>query len=376
VAALTTLLLAMAGSRLGRQEIGAAAFMMPAAYPVAAVPRSDRYLVPLSPDYAHAASAVVLDDGRIAAFWFSAHKETDASARLMTAVFDGQSWSPATMVTDGRQTGLEVGRYTKTVGNSVVLRRADGEYWLIYVTVGVGGWSASALNLKRSPDGLHWGAATRLPTSPFLNLSTLVKGQALQREDGLVALPAYQEFIGHYPEMLFLDAMGAIVGKERMAADGHCAIQPAAVPLGGGRALALLRNKGCAPRELYQTMTSDGGLTWSPVEGTGIANPDSPAALLRLADGRLLAIANDDPGKGYTLRMLVSADEGKSWTKGAALFEGAAKNTTYRYPLLLQDRDGRIHLIVTETIKWRERGLRHLILGAGDIPSAGGGDGH
>jgi predicted neuraminidase len=115
------------------------------------------------------------------------------------SVFDGAVWTPPSDVTDRRKTGRDQQRLVHTVGNPVVFRHPDGEYWLIYVTVSVGGWSGSALNLMRSADGLIWGPSRRLVTSPFLNLSTLDKAPPLFRSDGLVALPAYHEMITTFP---------------------------------------------------------------------------------------------------------------------------------------------------------------------------------
>jgi predicted neuraminidase len=361
------LLILAAGISLDNRRIPPGSFVVPQPASLADMKRSDSFLVERSPAVAHAASAVLTEDGKISAIWFSGQREAGPDVRLMTSIYDGAAWSKPVIVTDGPLTGKDVGRYTSTVGNSVVFRHPDGDYWLIYVSVGVGGWSLSSLNLKRSQDGVHWGPAQRIVTGPFLNISTLVKGPALIRSDGLVALPAYHEFISTFPEMIFLNAEGAVVGKVRMAEGGSCAIQPAAVALGGGRAVALLRDMGCWPRRLLRTATDDGGLTWTALQRTDVENPNSPAAVMRLNDGRLLALANDSERSASVLDLLLSSDEGQSWTKGPALFDGRAENANYRYPLLLQDLRGRLHVLVTETVAWREKAIRHAVIGTGDI---------
>jgi predicted neuraminidase len=373
--AITLLLLLAAAARLQQNAIGPSDFVLPDVRPVVGPAETEADLVARSPVYAHSLSAVTLDKGEIAAFWFTGTREGDADARLMTARFDGTTWSAPVALTNGPQTGSDEGRYVKTVGNPVVFRHPDGEYWLVYVSVSVGGWSGSALNLKRSPDGIHWGAAQRLTTGPFFNLSTLAKGQPLIRSDGLVALPVYHEFIARFPELLFLDPNGSVVGKVRMAGAGRCAIQPAPAALGGGRAIALLRNAGCEPPRLLSTVTEDGGLSWSPLKATPIANPNAPAAIFRLADGQLLAVANDNPRVTHVLYPFRSANDGRSWTRGEPLFDGTAGRTTYRYPFLLQDGDGRLHLFVTEVLERREWAIRHLVLDPALLAAEGGGDG-
>lgn len=363
--AVTSLLLVVAAVRLQRNVIPVSDFNLPDAKAAVGPAGTEADLVARSPAFAHSLSAVLTDEGEIVAFWFAGKREGDAGARLMTALFDGRTWSAPATVTDGPLTGHEEGRYVKTVGNPVVFRHPSGEYWLVYVSVSVGGWSGSALNLKRSPDGVHWGPARRLVTGPFFNLATLAKGLPLIRSDGLVALPVYHEFIGRFPELLFLDADGSVVGKVRMAAAGRCAIQPVAAALGGERAIALFRDAGCQPHRLLSAMTEDGGLSWSPLQATAIANPNAPAAILRLAGGQILAVANDSPSVTHLLYAFLSTDGGRNWTKEQLLFDGTAQRTTYRYPFLLQDRIGRLHLFVTEVLERRAWAIRHVVLDPG-----------
>lgn len=373
--AVTALLLLAAAAKLQRNAIPASDFNLSDAKPVIGPAGTEADLVARSPVFAHSLSAVVIDNGDIAAFWFTGMHEGGADARLMSARFDSTVWSAPTAVTNGPLTGGDEGRYVKTVGNPVVFRHPNGEYWLVYVSVSLGGWSGSALNLKRSADGIHWGPARRLVTGPFFNLSTLAKGLPLIRSDGLVALPVYHEFIGRFPELLFLDASGAVLGKVRMAAAGRCAIQPVIAALGSGRAVALMRNAGCEPHRLLSAVTEDGGLSWSPLQATTIANPNAPAAIFRLADGQLLAVANDSSRVTHALYPFRSADGGQSWTRELPLFDGTTQRTTYRYPFLLQDRGGRLHLFVTEVLDRREWAIRHIVLDPALFDAQGSGDG-
>ena len=357
-------LLAGVAVRMDGRRIAAADFVVPTVLPVPAVARSDAYPQPMVTGAAHAPAAVVLADGRIAAFWFQGSREAASDVRLKSSVFADGAWGPIRDVTDGVRTGADEGRIIKTVGNPIVFRHPDGEFWLVYVSVTVGGWSGSSLNLMRSPDGIAWGPARRLVTSPFLDVSTLDRSPPLLRSDGLVALPVYHEMITSYPLLLFLDRNGAVVDRARMG--GRCQIQPWLVPLGGGKALALMREHSCASRRLWQTVTTDGGLSWGPVTDTGFADPDAPAAAVRLSDGRIAAVVNDDARSAAVLRLAFSADDGATWQRGPAVFDGGTTELDYRYPWMLQDQTGRLHVLISES----KRAIRDAVLGAGDLVAA------
>jgi predicted neuraminidase len=353
-------LFATAVAMHGRQ-VAPSGFVPVEPLPVPEVATRMSYIQQPAEGVAHASTAVVLPGGRIAAYWFAGSREGGTDVAIRMALFDGDRWGAARDITDGARTGRDQGRHVKTVGNPVVFRHPGGEYWLVYVSVSVGGWSGSTLNLMRSGDGIAWSPSTRLVSGPFLNLSTLVKGPALLRADGLVALPAYHEFLAAYPEMLLIDAAGQVVDKVRMA--GRCLIQPWVVALGSRQAVALMRPFGCGERRLWMTTTDDAGMTWSAAQPTALANPDSPAAALGLPDGRIVATLNDNPASASVLDLVVSGDGGQSWGRRVAVFDGSADGRTYRYPWLLRDHQGRLHVFATETGA-SGRAIRHAILGA------------
>ncbi len=344
---------------------GGSTFLVSAPLPLPAVQRTDFTPQPSVEGVAHAPSAVLLADGRIALYWFAGSREAALDVGLHMSVFDGTAWSEPVRVTDTARTTADERRITYTVGNPVVFRHPDGDYWLVYVTSLGDGWSGSSLNLMRSKDGMTWGPATKLVTSPVLNLSTLVRSPPLMRADGLVALPAYYEMATNFPEMILIDPAGRVVDMVRMGS--NCLIQPWLTPLGEGRAVALFRRHGCAEGEtsLFTTTTGDGGASWSASLRTDIANPDSPAATFRLADGRIVALLNEDPENAFRLNLMVSADDGATWKRGAPVFDGTADGKSYRYPWLLQDTSGRLHVFASES----QQAIRHAILGLDAIPS-------
>ena len=101
----------------------------------------------------HAPSLVDLGNGELLSVWYQGSREGGRDVSLYSSRFTGGRWGPATRLTDATATGAELGRYVKTIGNAVLLKRPRGEVWLVYVSVSIGGWSGSSLNLKQSADG-------------------------------------------------------------------------------------------------------------------------------------------------------------------------------------------------------------------------------
>lgn len=239
--------------------------------------------------------------------------------------------------------------YVSKLGNPV-LYVDGGRLRLWYVSVAVGGWSASSVNQVFSVDGGNtWSPAEKLVTSPFFNISTLVRTPPVALADGGLGLPVYHEFIARRAEWLRLSPHGDILGKVRMPSQ-YPALQPSVAVLGAHHALALLR--GARLQDLDGSVmvdtSSDGGATWQGGAALPISNPDASVALLRLASGTLVLATNPVTGRRrYILQLFLSEDDGKSWTPARIVESDPELKGNYAYPALLQTRDGRIHLAYT-----------------------------
>jgi len=302
---------------------------------------------------AHSVSLAELRDGRIGAAWFAGSKEGAADVRILFATFDGSRWSDPLSVTERERAQRDTGRLVRKLGNPVLWCDDRGTLHLWFVSVGFGGWGGSALNDSRSADnGRTWSAAERRITSPFLNLSTLVRGAPVALEGGAFALPVYHEFVDKHPEWLRLDADGNIVDKLRLP-NAHALLQPSAAALDERRILALLRDAGSDHR-IHVARSEDAGSHWSEAEPTSLPNPNAGIALLRLADGRLLLASNPQESGRNRLALQVSTDQGNTWSQPRLVEEGS-NDDEYSYPALLQDRRGVIHLAYT----WKREKIRH-----------------
>ena len=265
----------------------------------------------------HAASLVELKDGRVRAFWFSGSREGAADVTINSAVFDPvrDAWSDELTVIGRGDTQRGLHRYISKVGNPVATRAPDGSLWMFYVTVSLGGWAGSSISVLTSHDeGESWSAPRRLITSPFMNISTLVKSPPVFYSDGTVGLPVYHEFISKYAEMLHLDKTGKVIDKQRLAAGGQGTLQPVVLVRNEKEATVLTRyaGKDQAPRALSMA-TEDGGRHWSTPTKSVMKNSNAALAALVLPDGRWLTVFNDQEHGRENLSLQISNDGGATW---------------------------------------------------------------
>jgi predicted neuraminidase len=265
----------------------------------------------------HASSLIELKDGRIRAFWFSGSREGASDVTINTAVFDPAQdrWSEERVVTSRADTQRALHRYVAKLGNPVVGRAADGSLHLFYVTVSLGGWAGSSITMIRSTDeGESWSAPHRLITSPFINISTLVKGAPFLYADGSMGLPVYHELISKFAEMLHLDAAGNVIDKQRLARAGQGTLQPVVMVRNENEALVLTRYSGKDNPHLARSLRSeDGGKSWGKVEKSSFPNPDAALSGITLPDGRLLAVLNHLEQGRDSLSLMSSEDGGRNW---------------------------------------------------------------
>jgi predicted neuraminidase len=93
------------------------------------------------------------------------------------------------------------------------------------------------------------------------------------------------------------------------------AVEPVVLELEDGRVWMLLRTQ---LGRFYESFSKDGA-EWSAASPSAITSSDSPAALSRLPDGRILMLWNNcqrhpyAQGSRHVLHAAVSADEGKTW---------------------------------------------------------------
>lgn len=357
----------------------------------------------------HAASSIELNDGRIRAFWFSGSREGAKDVAIHSAVFDPQKsqWGAEeiTMTRERTQQGLH--RYVGKLGNPVVVRQQDGRLRMFYVTVSFGGWAGSSITTVTSNDeGATWGKPQRLITSPFLNISTLVKGAPFLYSDGTIGLPVYHEFISKFAEILKVSPQGVVLNKQRITQGGAGTLQPVLLMQNDQSSQVLMRYSGATePPRVVVVSTQDAGKHWSPAKKSALPNPDAAVTGVTLPDGRMLTVLNNLEHGRDALSLMLSRDGGNTWCEVRRLedqvaassqadeaaylrnaqtlivqSDAAAKNYLeqalestkrtvckegrcryeFSYPYLIQAQSGDFHLVYT----WNRTFIKHVSFNA------------
>lgn len=381
-----------------------AAFQVPevAAQPGSAAPDFRTHFVSTRHNiHTHAASLVELGDGRIRAFWFEGSREGAPDVEIRSAVFDPAKnlWVMESSVANREDTQRALLRYVKKLGNPVAQRAADGTLSLYYVTVSLGGWAGSSITAIASKDeGATWGPARRLITSPFINISTLVRGTPYFYGDGSIGLPVYHEFIGKFGELLRISGSGEIIDKQRLSS-GNTTLQPVMLIKNPQQATVMMRYSGAGTRRVITTATDDAGQHWSAPVKAALANPDAALSGAVLPDGRILLVLNDIEEGRDALSLVISGDGGSTWktvyqledqrgqnadparyaqlaaqsalatdgniTDGTQHAESAKRikceaqgcGFEFSYPYLIQTRSGDFHLVYT----WNRSYIKHVM---------------
>ena len=295
----------------------------------------------------HVASLAEMPDGIMAAVWYGGAAECRSDVKIYFAQKEpGALWTAPRVIMTREEAERELSRPVKALGNALLLANPNGSLRLLFVTIAMGKWSGSQLNTCLSCDGgMTWGRAKRLTLSPFFNFSELVRNRAIPRAEGGWCVPIYQEFLGKFPELLWLgDRNGRLIyGKTRIA--GGCStFQPSLVPLTDMDARVILRDYTEA-RKIHVSSSADGGRSWLPPKSTELPNPDAGISGLRLSDGRIL-VAFKDSAKDRSNLTIAVCDPDMEHCRRLAVLENE-QGANFSYPFLMRSSDRVIHMAYT-----------------------------
>lgn len=289
----------------------------------------------------HAASIIAFPDGALLAAWYSytGPGELDGSAIYMARRAKGRgNWEAPR---------LHIDRVVSD-GNPVLYGEGDS-VWLFQAVVPFG-WSTSRIEMQRSSDrGRTWTSPESIPGP----IGSNVRYPPLRLMDGSLLLPAYDDLLQR--ALFFSSQNGRQWALASVVVGGlsERPIQPSMVQLDDCRLLSVMRNSG--GDWLWVAGSGDGGQSWSRPRDSGFPNPGSPAALLKLASGKLILVYNASRTERSPLCVAVSADDGRTWPHRRVLVEGEER---YSYPSATQSSDGLVHIVYSLA----RRSIQHVTI--------------
>jgi predicted neuraminidase len=243
----------------------------------------------------------------------------------------------------------------RSVGNGVIWQAPDGLVWLFYVVRYGDTWSTSRIQAKVSRDYAHtWSDSFVVASEEGM----MVRGRPIVLDNGDYLLPVYHE-TGFNPELVGADSTSRFLrftphSKHKewepsgsiSSAKGN--IQPAVVQLTHDRLIAYCRRGGgydpITDGYIVRSESNDGGHTWQEGKDTEFPNPNAAVDLLKLKNGHLVLIYNNNMNDRFPLTVALSEDHDKSWPHRKDLATG---NHDYAYPFAIQSHDGKIHVVYT-----------------------------
>ncbi len=238
-------------------------------------------------------------------------------------------------------------------GNPVVWQAPDGRVWLFYVQRFGDTWSSARVKGKISDDGARTWSDSFMLT---MEEGTMVRGQPIVLNNGDYLLPLYHE-TGEDREMTASDTMSFFMRynpktKQWTETDRikspNGNLQAQVVQLTDKHLVAYIRRGGnFEPTDRGYTLKSeshDGGNTWSDAVETEFKNPNSAVDFIKLKNGHLLLVYNDNMNARTPLTVTISMDGGKTWPHRRDIIGG---DNDFAYPYAIQTRDGKIHILFT-----------------------------
>ncbi len=238
-------------------------------------------------------------------------------------------------------------------GNPVVWQAPDGLVWLFYVQRYGNTWSDSRVKAKISRDGANtWSDSVMIAFEPGM----MARGRPIVLNDGDYLLPLYHE-TGHDRENVGADTVSLFLRhdpetriwtptKGIPSRTGNLQAEP--VQISDDHLVAYIRRGGgYEPIDngyLVRSESRDGGRTWSNGIDSQFPNPNAAVSFIKLENGHLLLVYNDNMNDRTPLTVAISTDNDKTYPHRRNIAEG---RNSFAYPMAIQAKDGTIHVVYT-----------------------------
>ena len=286
----------------------------------------------------HCSTIVELPSGDLLAAWYAGEGEAKKDVAVVSSKkrVGEDAWGPLSVISDTPG---------KPEGNCVLFMAPDGVLWVVFAV------------MHGKLEG-PWGPGVRWVTCDVRSKTSSDEGETwsetriIREELGMVARckPA------------ILDNGEIIMGFENESGFSHFMISsdngenwiwtgplrgvpnehPSLIQRDNGDILAMLRPS--LFKRIGKSISHDRGRTWEDAVNTDLPNPGAAIDMVRLDDGRVVLVFNDNWRSRNPLTLALSEDEGETWPYKRDVVTGEG---SFAYPAIIQDRQGLLHLTYT-----------------------------
>lgn len=282
--------------------------------------------------------------------WFAGTREKDPDVGIWVSRQVDGTWTEPVEIDKGI-----VGDQDFACWNPVLFQQPGGDLMLFY-KIGLNPrewWGA----YRTSADGgKTWSDRVKLPD----NIFGPVKNKPVLLKDGTLLCPTSTEDKGWRVHFEATKDFGKTWTRTRAINDGVAvnAIQPSILVMGDEELMALGRTR---EKLIWQSLSTDGGKTWSEMRLIDLPNPNSGTDAVTLKNGAHVLVYNHTARGRSPLNVAVS-NNGFNWNAAVVLESDPGE---YSYPAVIQSADGKVHITYT----WKRTSVKHVTLDPAKLPS-------
>lgn len=301
---------------------------------------------PLPTPECHASTIAQMTDGRMLAAWFAGTCEGHPDVGVWQSEYINHAWTNTRQVVDQKITDGAKG----SIFNPVLYQYPDGPTLMFYLYGTL--MEAKGAMIVSEDGGQTWSEPRLLPDG----VRGATKNKPVLLDDGVLVCPDNSNRLTFHRSndygKTWLET-GAVPDPDKLGA-----IQPTILTHPDGR-LQTLGRSSCG--SIVTSWSSDGGLTWSPLERTNLPNNNSGVDAVTLKDGRHLLVYNPVGipegrwGGPRTPLSVAISDDGVHWRQIMTLEDEKGE---YSYPSVIQADDGMVHVVYT----WHRLRVKHAVI--------------